>query len=314
MLHLQIKREVCTYERGNVVMNTVAIILNPNAGNKKLMNQIEEIETELKETFTNVKIYQTKQEGDGAKYVEKLASSVDLIIGAGGDGTIFELVNALAPLQERPAFAILPGGTCNDFSRTIGISQEPILAAKQIKEKKIKQIDIGTFNNQYFLNFWGIGLISKVSEQMDNNSKKLGKMSYYIQASKLIFQNEVFHLKIESDHCTYDDDAVMMVIGNGSYLGGMQSFFPQANIQDGLLDVLIIKQASMQNFWTWFQSQVKDDYPDKNNDEIVYFRTKSLKIEAQPIQKIDCDGELIAETPTSISILPQHMTIVVGDV
>ncbi|WP_433957177.1 diacylglycerol/lipid kinase family protein [Cytobacillus horneckiae] len=295
-------------------MEKVGLVLNPHAGNQKLAEIVDTIHSKLLEAFSEVKIFKTKKAGEGAEIVKEIAEEIDLLIGAGGDGTIYEIINALCPLENRPAFAIIPGGTCNDFSRTLGMNQDPLLAVEQIINKATQKVDVGKYDDQYFLNFWGIGLISEVSKNVESENKKLlGKMSYYIHASKMIFQNERFHLKVDSKAKSFDGEAVMMVIGNGSYLGGMQTFFPGAQIQDGKLDVLIIKQTSIQHFWTWLQSQIQNKFPEDSNEDLLFFRAESLEIEASPQQKIDCDGEIKYETPSKITVLPGHLTVVVGD-
>ncbi|WP_066191862.1 MULTISPECIES: diacylglycerol/lipid kinase family protein [Gracilibacillus] len=295
-------------------MKSAAVILNPNAGNGKLKKETDTIQARLAEVFEEVHLYITEQEGDGKKYVELLANNTDVIIGAGGDGTIFELVNAIAPLGQRPIFAILPGGTCNDFSRAIGMSQDPLLALEQIIQKHIKIVDIGYFKEYYFLNFLGIGLIAKVAEEMeDSNKKLLGKMSYYLNTSKIVFQNQPFHLHVKSEEQTYNGEAVMLVIGNGPFLGGMKSFFPHADMEDGKLDVLIMKETKFQQFWTWLEAQTQQDYPQDRDDQLIYFRTSQLQIETRPVQHIDSDGEILTETPTEVSVLPQHLQVLSGD-
>lgn len=290
------------------------MIVNPNAGNKKLINSIEQIEEMLLSKFEEVTIHKTEKEGDGAKLVETLADDVDLLIGAGGDGTIYELINALAPLEKRPVFAIIPGGTCNDFSRTLGIDQHPVKAVEQILKQNTQKVDIGRSDNQYFMNFWGIGLVSKVSENIDSGTKQLlGRLSYYISAGQTVLEEEPFQLKIESETTSYEGEAVMLLIGNGSFLGGIQSFFPSSSVQDGDLDVLIIKQTSIGQLWTWLQTRLQKEVPSEGNDDLVYFRAKQLKIEATPNQEIDTDGEKTSNTPAIVTILQAHLEVIVGD-
>lgn len=295
-------------------MKKVAVIVNPNAGNKKLINSMEHIEEMLLSQFEEVAIHKTEKEGDGAKLVEQIAGNVDLLIGAGGDGTIYELINALAPLEDRPVFAIIPGGTCNDFSRTLGIDQHPVKAVEQILAKQTQKVDIGKSDNQYFLNFWGIGLVSKVSDNIDSGTKQLlGRLSYYISAGQTVMEEEPFQLKIVSETTSYEGDAVMLLIGNGSFLGGIRSFFPSSSVQDGHLDVLIIKQTSIAQLWTWLQTRLQKEVPAEGNDDIVYFRAKELNIEATPNQEIDTDGEKFSNTPATVIILPDHLEVIVGD-
>jgi YegS/Rv2252/BmrU family lipid kinase len=300
---------------GGTIVKKVALILNPNAGKRKLADSIHVMKEKLQKGFNEVEICVTKEAGDGAKIVSSLEGKVDLIIGAGGDGTIYELINAICRLKDRPVFAIIPGGTCNDFSRTIGMNQDPILAAEQIIEKRMELVDVGKCEKQYFLNFWGIGLISKVSDNMDTQNKQLlGKLSYYISAGQTVFDSEPFQLKVKSDTTSYDGEAMMLLIGNGSYVGGFQSFFPESHVQDGLLDVLIVKQTSLTHLWTWMQSKIQQQFPAEANDSLIYFQARGIEIETTPKQEIDCDGECNFSTPSKIKILPKHLKVLVGDI
>ncbi|WP_117148943.1 MULTISPECIES: diacylglycerol kinase family protein [Paraliobacillus] len=294
-------------------MRKVAVIFNPAAGKAKLLQLKEKIINTLEIAFEEVTVYETKQPGDGATYVNQVSSQVDLIIAAGGDGTVNEVINAIAPLEKRPAFAIIPGGTSNDFSREIGMLQNPLKAAEQIAEKETKMIDIGQSDHYYFLNFWGIGIITQVSETVDSNSKQnIGRLAYYLRTLQTIGEEKAFHLKIESDNGIWEDEAVMLIVGNGTYTGGIRAFFPEGSIHDGLLDVLVIKEASLPTFWSILQSKV--DNNEQINEGIKAFKTKSITVTADPAQNIDCDGERQNQTPSSITVLHNHIQMVVGNI
>jgi diacylglycerol kinase (ATP) len=293
-------------------MQKAAIILNPAAGNGQLTDNISNIADKLKARYDDVAIYETKEAGDGASYVKQLASEVQLIIGAGGDGTVHELINALAPLDNRPIFAILPGGTCNDFSRAIGMDQDPLAAAEQIMIQRVENVDIGKSGDKFFLNFWGIGLITQVSANIDSKLKdKLGKLSYYLSAAQTITGFEPFRLKIESDRFQYDGKACLLIVGNGAYTGGMKTFFPETGLQDGLFDVLMIKETSIELAWQAIQSKMLSDIPESDN--ISYFKTDKLTLHATPDQEIDCDGEIGGRTPVTLENMKQHLAVIVGD-
>ncbi len=113
-------------------MAKAALIMNPNAGNGQWADKLNDIQNKLETAYDSAEIYKTSKPGDGAAIVRSIGESVDLLIGFGGDGTIYELINALAPLEKRPVFAIIPGGTANDFSRAVNMSQEPMEALEQI--------------------------------------------------------------------------------------------------------------------------------------------------------------------------------------
>ncbi|ASK62264.1 diacylglycerol kinase [Virgibacillus phasianinus] len=293
-------------------MERVAIIFNPNAGKDKLKQSIGTIVQKLLQSYREVTIYQTEKPGDGADYVDKIAENVDLLIAAGGDGTVNEIINALCALQNRPIFAIIPGGTSNDFSREIGISQNPLKATDQLLEQKVESVDVGKTNQQYFLNFWGIGLITEVSSAVDSDSKAtLGRMAYYLRTAQTVSDVDPFHLQVESEDYQFNGESVMLIVGNGTFTGGIQPFFPNGDVQDGLLDVLLIKETSLQTFWSMIQSKMTPEISNENG--MIYFQTKRLSVSANPTQEIDCDGESHYSTPTTISILPGHLRMLVGE-
>ncbi|AIE81371.1 diacylglycerol kinase [Bacillus cereus] len=145
----------------------VLLIVNPKAGQGDLHTNLTKIVPPLAAAFPDLHILHTKKQGDATKYCQEFASKVDLIIVFGGDGTVFECTNGLAPLETRPTLAIIPGGTCNDFSRTLGVPQNIAEAAKLITKEHVKPVDVAKANGQHFLNFWGIGLVSEVSNNID---------------------------------------------------------------------------------------------------------------------------------------------------
>ncbi|MDN4526931.1 diacylglycerol/lipid kinase family protein [Fictibacillus fluitans] len=292
-------------------MKKAAIILNPYAGNKQLVDNIDEVVKKLEQGYSDVILHRTKEEGDGGRFLAEIAGDVDLIIGAGGDGTIHELVNALCPLENRPDFAILPGGTCNDFSRAIGMDQDPFKAVDQILENRIEKLDVGHCNTNYFLNFWGIGLITQVSANIDSQVKdRFGRLSYYLATAQTVKNYESFHLEIESPDFTYNGDASMLIVGNGPFTGGIRAFFPDTNIQDGKFDILIVKEPSLKLIWDAVQSKLLNTTP--ANEDLLYYKTDSLSLTATPDQLIDCDGERNARTPATLENLKNYLSVIVG--
>lgn len=294
------------------LLTRAALILNPNAGNQKLFKQLDTIKKILKENFDHMSFYETEYQGHGAEIVDQISEDIDVLIGAGGDGTIYELANAVCSKEKRPTFGIIPGGTANDFSRAIGMNQNPILAVEQLIQGKRKVIDVGRSDDEYFLNFWGIGMITQASENIDPNTKNLfGRLSYYISSAQTINNPSPFHLQVEADDDKFDGEAVMMLVGNGPFTGGIQVFFPENNLTDGKFDVLIIKESSLPTFWSFFQSKLTKQQI--LNEDIIHFQTKNLKITADPKQKIDCDGERNYLTPSTLEVLPEHITVLVGE-
>jgi YegS/Rv2252/BmrU family lipid kinase len=293
-------------------MKHTVLIVNPNAGDGSLLSVIDDILTRFRRAGMSVSLHQTTRPGEGARIVRTAAENADLIIAAGGDGTAAEMVNALAPLPRRPRLAILPGGTCNDFSRTLGISQDPMEAAEQILSGRERSVDVGFDGHRYFLNFWGIGLITEVSADINPKEKeRFGRLAYYINALKHAVNPTPFTLHLEADDVSYHGPAQLLIAGNGAYLGGYRTFFPTSCVDDGLLDVFLVKEASFDSLWSWIRSHWTGNMPE--GEDILYFRTRQLHVKTAPSHLIDCDGEKEGTTPAILSVLPGHLTMLAGD-
>jgi YegS/Rv2252/BmrU family lipid kinase len=295
-------------------LNRAAVILNPNAGQGRLQNNWDEVLEELHKGFSEVKVYETSEPGEGVSYVKQLQQETEVIIAAGGDGTVHEVAEALSALEGKsPAFGILPGGTCNDFSRALGMNQDPVLAAAQLSQKQIKQIDIGEFDGNYFTNFWGIGLITHVSESIDPNTKeRFGRLSYYLSAAKSLKTWEPFDLKVTAEEFSFEGKAAMFLAVNGPFTGGIKPFFPNTDLQDGKLDCLLIENPSVSFIWDVLQNRLTDTSVE--GEGYHYFQSSEINIQTTPHQLIDCDGERVDRTPSIVKCIKQKLHTLTGDV
>ena len=108
----------------------------------------------------------------------------DIVIAYGGDGTVHHVLQHVLAVEATPTFAIIPGGTANDFARTLNMPMSPVKAAKMIIKQQTKQIDVGQFNGRYFLNFFGIGLVTETKQAVSESESKatLGRFSYYLNS------------------------------------------------------------------------------------------------------------------------------------
>ena len=142
------------------------IIYNPTSGREALKNDLVEILNILERAGYETSAFATTPEPNSAQNEAKRAAQAgfNLIIAAGGDGTINEVVNGIAPLKHRPKLGIIPAGTTNDYARALKIPREsPIEAAKVIANGKTVKMDIGRANDKYFVNIAAGGLLSELT-------------------------------------------------------------------------------------------------------------------------------------------------------
>jgi len=237
----------------------------------------------------------------------------DIVIAYGGDGTVHHVLQHVLAVEATPTFAIIPGGTANDFARTLNMPMSPVKAAKMIIKQQTKQIDVGQFNGRYFLNFFGIGLVTETKQAVSESESKatLGRFSYYLNSLQTLNAPEPFNVSIKGNNRHYEGEAIMVMVGNGQYTGGVRAFFNQADMTDGAFDVLIIKNVSARSLFEIVKANITPD--PKQLEGIEYFRASSLEITATPPQQIDCDGEDGGETPATLTVLPEHLTMITGE-
>lgn len=285
-------------------------LYNGNAGQDGLEEKLTATLPVLLQAIKHLSIVQADSIKDAQKICVHFSETIDLLIILGGDGTVHTCLNAIAPLQKRPTVAILPGGTCNDFSRMLRMPQQLKEAASAIVNGKIVDVDVGKANDAYFLNFWGIGVVAETSQNIDEGKKKnIGVLSYFVSALKTVSKATSFRYSILTGNKTYQGEAVMIFVLNGRFLGTQE--IPIANLQpdDGKLDVLIVKNSNL----AFFRELLSLNDPETklaSLNEMMYLQTDSLYITTEKPKEVDMDGEITLETPSKITLLPHHLQMI----
>ncbi|WP_174615737.1 YegS/Rv2252/BmrU family lipid kinase [Virgibacillus ihumii] len=285
-------------------------VFNGNENDSKMQQNLAGTLPVLSAAVKELTVIQTMSIEDLKGTCVDFAPKVDLVIILGGDGTVHECINSIAPLEKRPVIAILPGGTCNDFSRMLNIPQNLSQAAAAIVNGEVKEIDVGNADKRYFLNFWGIGLVSETSLNISETQKQnFGVLSYFMSTLKTVNQAESFSYNITSDNENYEGKAVMVLVLNGKFVGTRQFPIPAISPADGLLDVLIIKESTIASL----RELLSMNHPSTDAEqlkEIVHFQASSIQISTGKEMSVDMDGEVDGITPDKISILPDHIRMI----
>ena len=289
------------------------LIYNGKAGKRSLDKNLQEVVPVLAETLDELTLMKTKEAGDGEKICKEYGSQFDVIFILGGDGTVHECINGVACLEKPPAVSILPAGTCNDFSRLLKIPQDLSAAASLVSAGKIVNMDIGKVNDRFFSNFWGIGLISEASENINAASKNLlGKISYYISAIQTVKEASPFSFSLTYDDKVIEDEAVMILVANGCFIGTNRVPLTKICADDGLLDILIIRNAG----FALFKNLITQEEPteiDLEESDVIHIQASECTIKTDKAMKADMDGEVYEGTPATISVLPKKIPFLMGD-
>ena len=284
-------------------------IYNGNAGKKEMDVQLQSCLPVFANEIDQLHVFKTKRAKHAAEICRDYGEQVDLVIVLGGDGTIHECINGIAGLQKRPVLAVLPGGTCNDFSRTLNIQQNLQKASRELVfNGEEEPVDIVQTDSAYFLNFWGIGIVAETSNNIREEEKNvLGKASYVLSAIRTIQNTEPKELVMNIDGKEIREKAVLAIVVNGNYIGGKRLPF-SISYNDGMVDVFLVRNTNFQLVKELNDLRKIDFETDKAfMEEVVYIRGKNIRISSEHFVDVDMDGEVYTKTPSELKVLPGHI-------
>lgn len=292
-------------------MKTARLIYNPTAGREAVIPNLSEILNTCEGAGYITSTYATKCKGDATRAAREAAElGFDMIIAAGGDGTLYEVINGIAPLEVKPKIAILPLGTSNDFASALHIPKNDITGALSvIKKGRTKAVDIGKANDKYFINVLGGGTVTELSYEVPSKLKTfLGQFAYYVKGIEKLTHIKSFPMKFVSKEVNFEGEVMLFLMSNSHIVGSIDRFFPEAKIDDGMLDVLILKKCNVAELARLLPLVLNGKF--KDDPHFIYFKTNKIDIETSKKVPLNLDGELGDYSPCSIELIPKHIEIV----
>jgi len=283
------------------------LIYNPSSGKQLVHRMLGDLILSLQEKW-EITVRATSYAGHAETLASSASADYEVIIAAGGDGTIHEVVNGLMQKEQRPILGILPGGTANDIARSLQIPLNLLEACNFLKSESIQSIEVGKCGERHFINFLGFGLISQVSNQVKGETKALfGHFTYYLKSLQNLRNQSSFRIQIETEERTLETEAVMGYIANGRSLGGME-LFPYSGLGDGQFEVFLVHDISLAELVNVASSYFR--HTPINDQSMTHFQASSITIECEPSQLIDMDGEKSDMTPVKIELVPSALQVI----
>ncbi|MFC6324097.1 diacylglycerol kinase [Companilactobacillus baiquanensis] len=290
------------------------LIYNPTSGHETLRNNVGEILNVLEKAGYEASAFRTTPKKNSAlDEARRVAQeNFDLIVAAGGDGTINEVVNGVAPLDKRPELAIIPAGTTNDYARALKIPRDDVVEAAKIilKNQKIP-VDIGKAGSNYFINIAGGGSMTELTYEVPSAYKSiLGYLAYLVKGAEMLPRINPIDMHIEYDEGVFDGKATMFLIGLTNSIGGMEQIAPDSVIGDGTFSLIIVKETNLRDL-VHLIALVLNGGRHVNNPKIIYTKTKKLTVKANDTNRImiNLDGEYGGDAPMEFVNLHQHINI-----
>lgn len=294
-------------------MKKIKIIYNPSSGRQTAEKKLDRLIKLLLDDGYMIHKFSTKKKNDAMnETIKACGEDWDIIIAAGGDGTVNEVAKGIVLGGRKIPVAILSSGTVNDFANYMDIPKNAIEFYDMIKREKSIDVDLGKLENNYFVNVAAGGLLTNVGYSVLPETKMvLGRMAYYLEGLKeLMLQNlKPIKIKIESDEYSEENDILLFVVSNSSSIGGFKKLAPKADVLDGYLDVFAIKKADVQELANIFFNIFNGGHI--NHPKVIYFKSRKINISSSKDIDIDIDGEYGGKLPATFEVLSKSFRILV---
>ncbi len=288
------------------------IIVNPNAGSVDEQAALEETLGRLPETEVRC----TERAGHAEELArEAVRAGVEQVVAAGGDGTLNEVVNGLSEDFGRARLGLLPLGTGNDFARSIKVPDDLQGALAILQEGRTRRLDVARATlrsrSRCFINMSAGGFSGVVSEKAGEAKDRWGPLAYMRAAVDALPELRTFKVSIRlSGAEELDLETYNLVISNGRFVAGGIPVAPQAELDDGLLDIMIVPATTGPNLALLVPQVLLGMH--LGSDLLVFRKATRIEIESDPPMAFNLDGELLDEQPTAFEVQPRALEVVVG--
>lgn len=294
------------------------LIYNPTSGREEMRRRLPDILQRLEQGGLETSCHATTSQGDATLAAQDaVKAGFDVVIAAGGDGTLNEVISGIATAnpEDRPMLGLIPVGTTNDFARAVGIPKKWDQAVELIVRGHYKEVDLGQINDKYFINIAAGGSLTELTYEVPSKLKTLvGQLAYYMKGFEKLPGLHPIELHVEHDNGVIDGEFMMFLVANSNSVGGFEKLAPDAAIDDGLLDVIMLRKVNMAEMFLVVTMVARGEH--LNDQRFVHFKTRSLKITSDSYTQLNIDGEYGGTLPCTCTVYPRHLkmfTDVTGD-
>lgn len=277
--------------------------MNPKAGRTTLKNSLVDVLEVFCNNDYDVRTYLTKSADDAERVVAEEGVGYDVIVCAGGDGTLGNTVAGFMKSGLKVPLGYIPCGSTNDFARSMEIPMTAVEAAEMVVGAEPFSVDIGSLNDKYFVYVAAFGVFSDTSYATPQNMKNIfGHAAYVLQGIKSIANIPSYKMKITIDGETQEGEFIFGMVSNSISVGGFKSITRKGvEFDDGLFEGVLIRTIKTPaDLERVVRALLTGDISEKS---MVSFRASNVLFEAEDPVAWTCDGEFGGEYKnTSIDI------------
>lgn len=287
-----------------------------NTADQASLDQLRLQVERLREDSHLVNARITFEKDDARRFAREAASrGADLVISAGGDGTLNEVVNGLMPREghppagDLPRLGIVPLGTANDFANFIGIPEEIGPAMSLAVDGPELTVDVGMLNGRHFLNVSSGGLGAEATDEASDLAKRLlGSVAYFVTGVRKFAGLRPSTGRFAcGEETVFEGDFLFFAVGNGGRTGGGNWITPRAKLADGRLDLCIVQTLTHGDFLRLLPDLRTGDH--LASEHVIYRQLPELTVEAFGELSVNLDGEPVPGSVLRYSILPRALRV-----
>lgn len=301
-------------------MDQAKVIVNPAASGGRVRQQWPQLRETLRHGGLRFDAELTARPGHATEIARQaLEQGFRYFVAVGGDGTVHEVVNGLVTERRVPpevTLSIIPGGTGSDYVRLLGLSRDPAQACQTTLGQQTRTMDIGEIEclsdgepvTRYFVNVAGLGFDGDVAVRMRHMSKRIsGTLPYLtnLVLTLLSYENKDVQLSVDGQPLQGRYNSV--IVCNGQYFGGGMWVGPQAAPDDGIFDLVLLKDLNKLEFLLNVPRVYKGTH--LTHPKVQALQGREVQVEARQRMFIQAEGELVGEAPVTFRIIPGALNL-----
>jgi diacylglycerol kinase (ATP) len=288
----------------------ILLLENRSSGTRSRRERAHSLESRLKAEGARVTVEAPPSaEGMRERASRTHLTECDVLLVAGGDGTLNAVVNGLVrgPRESRPPLAVLPFGRGNDFAIEVGIrNEQDTLEALASGSRRV--VDLGRTGAGVFLGIAGTGFDAKAARRAQETPLLSGSLLYSYAVVRTVLDFRPLVARVRYEGGSFEGAITFAAVGNTSRYGGGMRIAPQASLDDGLLDLCLVRAISRGTLLRMFPTVFSGRH--LSHPSVSYLRTPFVEIETEEPAEVFADGEFLERTPVRIDVLPRELEIV----
>ncbi|MGF7144167.1 YegS/Rv2252/BmrU family lipid kinase [Anaerotaenia torta] len=224
-------------------MKKILFVFNPAAGRGRLKSKLFDIVDSFIKNGYRVQVYPTQQKGDATSIILNEPDPYDVLVCAGGDGTLNEVITGMMLADKSVPIGLIPAGSMNDVGHSFKISRNIMNAVNDVMTGRPYSMDIGCFNGKYFIYVAAFGAFTDISYTTPQKNKNIiGNLAYYLEGIRKLSELKPRLIRVEYGDQVIEEEFLIGLVTNSLYIGGFKNpSYDKTSLNDGLMEVLLIK-------------------------------------------------------------------------